>query len=145
MEPRTGSSAGHLQSLAGVLPAETPDRPSCVHGRPTKRARGQRIEAIHAAGVKAIVALLVTGVSEVQALQLEAELISAFGTEDTGGLLTNTVIPSGLGGKRRREVVVPSGAKENAQLGLELLKGAVLDFVKANGTGVTNSDTASLL
>jgi len=32
-----------------------------------------------------------TSASEVQAVKLEAELIAAYGTEDTGGLLTNSV------------------------------------------------------
>src|SRR5215510_5917661 len=80
-----------------------------------------------------------------QAMKLEAELISAFGTEDTGGLLTNSVLPSGLGAKSRRDVVVPSGAKEKAQLGLAFLKDAVLEFAKANPKGISNSDAASLL
>ena len=35
--------------------------------------------------------------------------------------------------------------REKAQLGLSLLKEAVLEFVKANPKGVTNSDAASLL
>lgn len=40
---------------------------------------------------------------------------------------------------------MPSGVKEKAQLGLGLLKGAVLEFAQANPQGVTNSETASLL
>lgn len=72
-------------------------------------------------------------------------MISAFGTVDTGGLLTNSVVPTGLARKWRTSVVVPAGAKERAQLGLELLKGAVLELVQANSIGVTNSDVASLL
>jgi hypothetical protein len=34
---------------------------------------------------------------------------------------------------------------EKAQVGLQLLKDAVLEFAQANPDGVTNSDTASLL
>jgi hypothetical protein len=78
-------------------------------------------------------------------MKLEAELISAFGTEDSGGILTNAVLPSGLGRKARKAVVVPQGAKERAQLGLAMLKEAVFELVRANHLGVTNSDVASLL
>ena len=83
--------------------------------------------------------------TEPQALRLEAELIAAFGTIDSGGLLTNSVLPSGLGGKKRRGLVVPLGCVERAQLGLELLKTAIVDLAWANPDGMTNSDTASVL
>lgn len=83
--------------------------------------------------------------TEPQALRLEAELIAAFGTIDSGGLLTNSVLPSGLGGKKRRGLVVPLGCVERAQLGLELLKTAIVDLAGANPDGMTNSDTASVL
>jgi hypothetical protein len=42
-------------------------------------------------------------------------------------------------------VIVPSGVKEKAQLGLALLKEAVLELARANPKGVSNSDAASLL
>lgn len=107
--------------------------------------KGRRIQAIQEEGSKVLVSILAEGLTEWQAIKLEAELISAFGTEDTGGLLTNAVVPSGLGLKVRTNVVVPSGAKEKAQLGLAFLKDAVLEFARANDTGITNSDAASLL
>jgi hypothetical protein len=113
--------------------------------RPDETHKGQRISAIEAAGCKVLVSVLADKLDEPQALKLEAELISAFGTEETGGLLTNTVVPSGLGAKSRLNVVVPSGVKEKAQVGLGLLKDAVLEFAKANPKGITNSDAASLL
>ena len=104
-----------------------------------------RIREILEAGTKPIVEILVDDLTEAQALRLEAELIAAFGTVDSGGLLTNAVIPTGVGGKQRKGVVVPQGAVERAQLGLELLKTATLDLAKANPVGITNSDVASLL
>lgn len=113
--------------------------------RPDDSAKGQRIKEIVAAGVQVLVTRMVDQLTEHQALKLEAELISAFGTLETGGLLTNAVMPSGLGAKNRPSLVVPSGVREKAQLGLSLLKEAVLEFVKANPKGVTNSDAASLL
>jgi uncharacterized protein len=60
--------------------------------------------------------------SELQALRIEAELIASLGTEATGGLLTNTVLPSGKRQKIAASLVVPLGAPEKAQLGLSLLK-----------------------
>jgi hypothetical protein len=41
--------------------------------------------------------------------------------------------------------VVPSGVREKAQIGLALLKDAVLELAKANPTGISNSDAASML
>ena len=64
---------------------------------------------------------------------------------DTGGPPTNAVLPSGLAAKSRPRVIVPSGVKEKAQLGLALLKEAVLELARANPKGVSNSDAASLL
>jgi hypothetical protein len=72
-------------------------------------------------------------------------LIAAFGTEETGGLLTNAVVPAGIGGRQRDDVTVPHGAVERAQLGLELLKTAIAELARANPQGITNSDAASLL
>jgi hypothetical protein len=104
-----------------------------------------RIKEIYANGSKPMVDILVEDLTEVQALRLEAELISAFGTVDSGGLLTNAVIPSGLTSKRPNSVVVPHGSIERAQLGLQLLKTAILELAKANPGGITNSDASSLL
>lgn len=107
--------------------------------------KGQRILDIRDSGMDVLVTRLVDQLTEIQALRLEAELIAAFGTVATGGLLTNTVMPSGLGAKQRTAVTVPSGAKEKAQIGLSLLKDAILELAQANPQGITNSETASLL
>lgn len=112
---------------------------------PDKTRKFARIEEIHGAGKKTIVDILVEDLTEAQALRLESELIAAFGTEETGGLLTNAVVPAGLGGKQRDGIVVPQGAVERAQLGLELLKVAIFEMAKANPHGILNSDAASLL
>jgi hypothetical protein len=92
-----------------------------------------------------VVSRLVEDLSEIQAIKLEAELIAAYGTEATGGFLTNAVVPSGITVKTKRPVVVPQGAVERAQLGVELLKAAVLEFARANNRGISNSDVASVL
>ncbi len=109
----------------------------------TKKYR--KIKEILGAGKKPIIDILVDDLTEAQALRIEAELIAAFGTEETGGILTNAVVPSGLGGKKRDHISVPHGSVERAQLGLEFLKAAILELVKANAGGITNSDAASLL
>lgn len=103
-----------------------------------------RIREIIEAGLKPMVDILVEDLTESQALRLEAELISAFGVTELGGLLTNAVVPSGLG-VRRPGIVVPQGCIERAQLGLQLLKTAVLELARANPSGIKNSDAASQL
>lgn len=95
-----------------------------------------KIKDILASGAKPLVDILVEDLTETQALRLEAELIAAFGTVETGGLLANAVVPSGLGGKKRKGLVVPQGSVERAQLGLQLLKTAILELAKANPDGV---------
>jgi hypothetical protein len=107
--------------------------------------KGKRIAEVLAAGVDVVVSVLADGLSEIQALKLEAELISAFGTEDSGGLLTNSVIPSGLSTKAPKSVVIPTGIREKAQLGLRFLKEAALELAQANKQGITNSEMAKAL
>lgn len=113
--------------------------------KPDNTRKGQRIQEIQAEGKKVLVERLVDGLSQAQSLRLEAELIAAFGTMDTDGLLTNSVMPSALARTSKLGLVVPSGAKEKAQVGLDLLKDAVLDLARANPDGITNGETASVL
>jgi hypothetical protein len=113
--------------------------------KPDQSRKGQRIREIVKVGYEVLVTQLADGLSELQAMKIEAELISAFGTEATGGFLTNTVIPSGNVSKPRKTLIVPAGVVEKAQLGLALIKDAVLELAKANAKGITNSDAASAL
>ncbi|MYF77758.1 MAG: GIY-YIG nuclease family protein [Acidobacteria bacterium] len=113
--------------------------------KPDNSRKGRRIREILDSGQKVVVARLVEDLSEVHAIKLEAELISAFGTESTGGPLTNAIVPSGISRKGRKDVVVPQGVKEKAQIALQLMKSAVLELARANPNGITNADTASLL
>lgn len=108
-------------------------------------SKGRRIEAIRAAGHEPVSQILVSGLSEAQAYLLEAQLIGAFGTESTGGILTNQVLPGGERRSRRSQVSIPWGGQERAVVGRELLCEVVLDLVKLNPEGVTNSDVASIL
>src|SRR5271167_440007 len=89
-----------------------------------------RIKEIVEAGMQPMVDILVDDLTEAQALKIEAELISAFGTLESGGLLTNAVIPKGLARQIKGKMIVPQGCIERAQLGLELLKIAVLELAK---------------
>ncbi len=113
--------------------------------RPDRTRKYARIQEITEADHRPLVDILVDNLSETDALRIEAELISAFGTEETGGLLTNSVVPAGLGSKKRSRIVVPQGAVEQAQLGLAMLKDAVEKLIDTNPDGITNSDAASLL
>ena len=113
--------------------------------KPDGTKKYSRIQEILRSGATPLVGILADDLTEAQALKLESELISAFGTEETGGCLTNAVVPAGLGGKHRDGIVVPQGAVERAQLGLQLLKSSVLEMAQANAAGVSNSDVASLL
>ena len=113
--------------------------------KPDGTRKYARIKEIMNEGHTPLVAILVNDVSEAQAVRLEAELIAAFGTENTGGPLTNAVVPTGVSVKERKGIVVPQGSVERAQLGLTFLKDAILELVRANPMGVTNSDAASLL
>ncbi len=110
-----------------------------------KTKKGRRIKEIKDEGFDVIVSVLADGLSEIQALKLEAELISAFGTEDTGGFLTNSVLPTGKQSKPRKDLIVPFGLREKAQLGLQLLKEATLELAKANRGGIQNSDAVKAL
>lgn len=82
--------------------------------KPDGTRKGLKIKEIEAAGAKLLVNRLVDLLNEYQAVKLEAELIAAFRTLDTGAMLTNSVLPAGLSTKARASVVVPSGVKEKA-------------------------------
>jgi hypothetical protein len=107
--------------------------------------KGQRIEAIRGSSHEVLVTILCADLTELQAIKLEAEMIAALGTEANGGMLTNSVLPTGSAATKRPHVTVPLGAPEKAQIGLNLLKDAVLELAQANTRGVTNSDVCHAL
>lgn len=107
--------------------------------------KGKRIAEIQDAGHTVLTTVLSDDLTEIQALKLEAELIAAFGTIANGGLLTNTVVPSGQSTKLRQGLIVPAGSVDKAQVALALLKSAVLELAQANPDGITNSDAAKTL
>ncbi|EJE1252962.1 GIY-YIG nuclease family protein [Vibrio parahaemolyticus] len=107
--------------------------------------KGKFIQNILDSGACPIVSRIVENLTEEQALQIELELISSFGTIDNGGVLYNSVIPKSIKRKVDNEVIVPIGAIEKAQLGLQLLKDSIVSLSEENPNGVTNSDCAHYL
>ena len=112
---------------------------------PDKTRKYARIKKILDAGHEPLVDILIDGLSETHALRLEAEFIAGFGTEETGGTLTNSVIPSGITSDAKSSIVVPEGAVEQAQMGLTMLMGAVAKLIEVNPLGATNAEVASML
>src|SRR6266850_7711481 len=55
-----------------------------------------KIKGIVSCGAKPLVDILLDDLTETQALRMEAELITAFGTIESGGPLANMVLPSGF-------------------------------------------------
>jgi len=113
--------------------------------KPDTTRKGKRIKIIHSTGQNVLVSILVENLSEIEAIKLEAELISALRTEETGGLLTNAVIPKGITNKTPRHLNIPLGTREKAQLGLAMLKDAIFELASANQPGITNADAAKSL
>lgn len=107
--------------------------------------KGKRIADIKANGYDIVVEKLIDDLDEIHACKLEAELIATFGTEDTGGLLTNSVEPSGTQNKPRKTIALPTGVREKAQLGLNLLKDAIISLVQVNNGALQNADIAKVL
>lgn len=107
--------------------------------------KGKFIQEILDSGYSPVVAKIVEQLTEEQAFQIELELISSFGTVDTGGTLYNSVIPKSIRRKVDNEITVPSGALEKAQLGLKLLKDSISLLSEENPNGMTNSDCAHYL
>jgi hypothetical protein len=107
--------------------------------------KGMVIQGIHDAGHSVLHTILADNLTEEQALKLEAELISAFGIRKYGGLLTNKVRPNPNTISKRVKINIPDGCYEKAQMGLDLLKSAVMELAKANPDGIKNSDAAKYL
>lgn len=103
------------------------------------------IQEIITAGYTPIIEKVVENITEEQALRIELGLIGSFGTIDNGGVLYNTVIPKNIARKIDKEVIVPIGSIEKAQLGLQLLKESVTSLSEENPNGITNSDCAHYL
>lgn len=107
--------------------------------------KGKLIREINKEGHQVIHTILLDNLTEEQALKVEAELIAAFGIISRGGLLTNIVNPNAAKISKRSSINVPDGCYERAQLGLDMIKAAVIELAKANPDGITNADAAKNL
>lgn len=107
--------------------------------------KGRFIQGILDSGLTPIISIFVKDLTQEQALEIELELISCIGTIDTGGPLYNSVIPKTVKRKIDDQVIVPSGALEKAQLGLQLLKDSIASLAQENTEGISNSDCAHYL
>lgn len=107
--------------------------------------KGRLLSDILSSGHKVIHTIISDDLTEEQALKIEAELIAAFGIISQGGMLTNRVKPNPENISSRVKLNIPSGCYERAQMGLNLLKSAIVEFAKANPEGIKNSDAAKYL
>ena len=107
--------------------------------------KSEIIKAIHKSGNKVLHTVIADNLTEIQALKLEAELISAFGIIRYGGLLTNRVRPNTNNISKRIKINIPEGCYEKAQMRPELLKSAVMELAKSNKEGIKNSDASKYL
>ena len=89
--------------------------------------------------------MISNNLNEEQALKIEAELIAGFAIRSQGGLLTNRVRPNPNNISKRIKLNIPDGCYEKAQMGLNILKSAVMELAKANPDGIKNSDAAKYL
>jgi len=107
--------------------------------------KGRVIQEIHDIGLSVLHTVITDNLTEEQALKIEAELIAAFGIRYYGGLLTNKVRPNPNNISKRIKINIPEGCYEKAQMGLGILKSAVMELAKANPEGIKNSDAAKYL
>jgi hypothetical protein len=107
--------------------------------------KGKFIQEIIKDGYTPLVSLIIEKLSEEQAYQIELELITMFGTLDTGGTLYNSVTPTTIKRRIDNKIVIPIVAIDKAQLGLKLLKDSILALAEENPEGITNSDCAHYL
>lgn len=98
--------------------------------------KGSVIAEILAEGLEVIHTVLMEDLAEEQALRIEAELIAAFGIRSRGGLITNRVRPNTENISKRVRVNVLEGCYERAQLGLDMLKSALMELARANPQGI---------
>lgn len=109
-------------------------------------SKGKLIQEIINSGKQVMISKLVEDLTEHQSLKIESELISSFGIIENGGILYNSIMPTGiLTRKIQKNINVPTGAIEKSQIALKLLKDAVEEFSKSNTCGITNSDVAHYL
>ncbi len=107
--------------------------------------KGCLVREIIDSGYSVLHTVITDNLTEEQALKIEAELIAALGVRSNGGLLTNKIKPNPNKIPKSVRVNIPEGCYEKAQMGLDILKSAVMELAKANPEGIKNSDAAKYL
>lgn len=114
--------------------------------KPDNTRKGKYIKEILTDGFNIIITKLVDHLTEEDALRIEMELISCFGSIDNNGILYNSITPRSISSKLKpNNISLPDDAIMKAQLGLKLIKEAIVAFINENPQGITNSNFAHYL
>lgn len=114
--------------------------------KPDITRKGKYIKEILNDGFNIIITKLVDHLTEEDALRIEMELISCLGSIDNNGILYNSITPRSISSKLKpNNISLPGDAIMKAQLGLKLIKEAIVAFINENPQGITNSNCAHYL
>lgn len=114
--------------------------------KPDITRKGKYIKEILNDGFNIIITKLVDHLTEEDALRIEMELISCLGSIDNNGILYNSITPRSISSKLKpNNISLPDDTIMKAQLGLKLIKEAIVAFINENPQGITNSNCAHYL
>lgn len=114
--------------------------------KPDITRKGKYIKEILNDGFNIIITKLADHLTEEDALRIEMELISCLGSIDNNGILYNSITPRSISSKLKpNNISLPDDAIMKAQLGLKLIKEAIVAFINENPQGITNSNCAHYL
>ena len=114
--------------------------------KPDITRKGKYIKEILNDGFNIIITKLADHLTEEDALRIEMELISCLGSIDNNGILYNSITPRSISSKLKpNNISLPEDAIIKAQLGLKLIKEAIVSFINENPQGITNSNCAHYL
>ena len=155
LEPNAIDSSRAYYVYALFDPRESPPRPFYIgkgvgdrmhdHARDEgESAKLDRIRAIEAEGHRYFTQRLVERLTETEAYKIELELISCFGLQSNGGVLTNAVQPAAVR-RGRAEVRARPGAEERVQMAFTIIKDEVVALAELNPDGITNAQVTNKL
>ena len=114
--------------------------------KPDITRKGKYIKEILNDGFNIIITKLADHLTEEDALRIEMELISCLGSIDNNGILYNSITPRSISSKLKpNNISLPDDTIMKAQLGLKLIKEAIVAFINENPQGITNSNCAHYL
>lgn len=114
--------------------------------KPDITRKGKYIKEILNDGFNIIITKLADHLTEEDALRIEMELISCLGSIDNNGILYNSITPRSISSKLKpNNISLLDDAIVKAQLGLKLIKEAIVAFINENPQGITNSNCAHYL